>query len=89
MQPEVVVLKPEDITLTDNRGHRFTVHNRKAKRADRVEYVVDEGENAQWMEFNNGEYFLRLTVNCSYRGKRVVVEWPKIYCTFGVPSVEM
>jgi hypothetical protein len=76
-------LKVTAATLIDNRGNTFTLRQaRKPSYGCAAELLVDRKQNANWLEFNNREYFLTLTVEFTHDGQRMTAVFPKICCVF-------
>ena len=72
----------EEVSLSDNRGHQFKLRKIRPTFDCAAELLVAPNENAEWLEFNNRDYFLTLTVRFTYDGKPLTASLPKIYCVF-------
>ena len=79
-EPRRLVL--EEVSLVDNRGHIFKLRKIRPTLDCAAELLVDRNQNADWLEFNNREYFLTLTARFTYDGKPLTATLPKIYCVF-------
>ena len=75
-----LVVRAENIRLTDNRGHTFQLRPAQPGYGVAAVFRVDPEQNAQYLEFNNREYFLSLEINFTYEGQPLKAAWPKIYC---------
>jgi hypothetical protein len=74
-------------SLVDNRGHIFKLYRTShPSYGSAAELAVDRAQNANWMEFNNREYFLTLAINFTYDGQPLSANFPKVYCAFTKPG---
>jgi hypothetical protein len=75
-------LKVDAASLTDNRGHTFKLSRVRPSYGCAAELAIDRKENAYWMEFNNRDYYVTLTVKFTYDGREMTASFPNIYCVF-------